>query len=269
MKVLDVVTTAGGTRANEDRAGHSGSLAWVIDGATDLYYGNAALPADSDVQWLVDVISQQLHRAGAEGCREDGAALLDTIARHVGEQLAAHGFPADRVPPACSLAVAVDQGDHFQITRIGDATAVVTGATPGVLATDYFDQREAAAVATQQDGCSPDEVVAAMGGRRLHTMTAGDRESVFSGHPRRRLRPHTITGRWDNTEAILLCTDGFARLITDYTLYRRWSDVVADGRGKGLAYLEKLLRDTENDPKGETPGRFKKADDVAALLLVP
>jgi serine/threonine protein phosphatase PrpC len=240
----------------------------VIDGATDLRYGDPALPAASDVQWLVDFIGQQLRRAGSAGYREGGAELLDAIASQVSEQLAAHGFPADRVPPACSLAVLVDQGNSFEITRIGDATAVVTGAAPRILATDYFDQREAAAVA-QRNGCSPDEVVAAMARRRLHTMTAGDRESVFSGHPRRRLRPHTLTSGWDTADAVLLCTDGFARLITDHTLYRRWSDVVADGRDKGLAYLEKLLRDTEADREGRTSGRFKKADDVAALLLVP
>ena len=64
--------------------------------------------------------------------------------------------------------------------------------------------------------------------RRLFTMTSGDTESVFSGHPRRRLRPHRITGPQHPTDRVLLCTDGFARLVNDYQLYRDWVEVVAD-----------------------------------------
>jgi serine/threonine protein phosphatase PrpC len=268
MRVWDAITTPGGVRTNEDRTGHRGSLAWVIDGATDLY-ADSALPAESDVQWLVDFIGQRLTEAGAANYQGPAAALLDGIAREVHGELAALRFPADRMPPACSLVVVIDRPDSYEITRIGDATAVVTGRTPTTLGTSYFDRREAAGVAARRDGASPDEVVAAMQRRRLHTMTAGDGESVFSGHPRRRLQPHTVIGPWGNADGVLLCTDGFARLVTDYGLYAQWSEVVSDARDKGLAYLEKLIRETESGPVEETPGRFKRADDVAAVFLTP
>ena len=265
MKVGEAITTAGGPRANEDRVGHRGTLAWVIDGATDLY-ADAALPADSDVQWLVDTIGERLVRAGADDYRGSAASLLTSIAGHVANEQMALSFPAGRVPPACSIAVCVDQGTGYDLARIGDATAVVVGARPVVLSTDYFDRREAAAVATRESAA--DRVVAAMHQRRLHTMTSGDVESVFSGHPDRRLRPHTARGDWATAECILLCTDGFARLITDYGLYSSWSGVMTDARDRGLHYLEKLIRDVENAPGGGG-GRFKRADDIAALLLTP
>jgi serine/threonine protein phosphatase PrpC len=266
MKVQDSITTAGGTRANEDRLGYRGTLAWVIDGATDLYH-DAALPAGSDVQWLVDLVGQRLAEAGANGYRGTGSVLLDRIAEDVCQQQTAQGFPVDRVPPACSVAVAVDQGDTYDITRMGDATAIVTGHRMRVLSTAYFDHREAAAVEAKGHGGAGDEVVAAMHRRRLHTMTSGEVESVFSGHPQRRLRPHTINGAWNTVEEVLLCTDGFARLITDYALYRQWTDALADAHDKGLAYLEKLIRAVEATAGEDSRGRFKKADDIAALLL--
>jgi hypothetical protein len=100
-------------------------------------------------------------------------------------------------------------------------------------------------------------------------MTAGDAESIFSGHPQRRLGPHAITGGWPTVDHILLCTDGFARLITDYGLYGQWTDVITDGHDKGLVYLEKLIRDAEGRSAATSRRRFKKADDVAALLLIP
>ncbi|MET8318491.1 protein phosphatase 2C domain-containing protein [Micromonospora sp. NPDC005189] len=265
MKVGEAITSAGGTRANEDRVGHRGTLAWVIDGATDLY-DDTVLPADSDVQWLVDTIGERLAQAGAGDYRGSAAALLTSIAADVAREQAALSFPASRVPPACSIAVCVDQGIGYDLARIGDATAVVDGVRPVVLSTGYFDRREAAAVATNEG--EADRVVAAMHQRRLHTMTSGDVESVFSGHPHRQLSPHTACGEWTHTDCILLCTDGFARLVTDYGLYRSWTQVIPDARDRGLHYLEKLLRDAENEP-GSRGGRFKRADDIAALLLTP
>lgn len=268
MTVRDMITTAGGMRANEDRAGHAGSLAWVIDGATDLY-DDAALPADRDVGWLVDVVAERLHEAGTACYQGSGSALLDDIAQQVCDQMTAHAFPAGRVPPACSLVIAVDRGDSYEITRIGDATAAVSGTTTELLGTDFFDLREARAVAAQQAGAASDQVTAGKHQRRLETMTAGAVESIFSGHPDRVLRPYTITGEWRTTRGVLLCTDGFARLVTDYGLYVQWSDVIADALDKGLAYQEKLLRDTEATRAQTRAGRFKNAEDVAAVLLTP
>ncbi|BCJ62767.1 protein phosphatase 2C domain-containing protein [Micromonospora endophytica] len=265
MRVQTAITTAGGTRTNEDRVGYAGSLAWVIDGATDLY-PDAALPAESDVQWLVDTIGKYLSEAGAQGYRGAAAALLEAAADDVARRQKVLDFPAERVPPACSIALCVDQGPGYDISRIGDATAVIAGPEPVVLATGYFDRREAAAVATGET--DPGRVTAAMHERRIFTMTSGDDESVFSGHPRRRLRPHGVAGAWVASDAVLLCTDGFARLVTDYGVYPDWQPVVHDAIERGLPYLEKLIREAESGPDGRA-GRFKRADDVAAVLLTP
>lgn len=263
MRVRTAVSTAGGARANEDRVGHRGTLAWVIDGATDLYQ-EAALPADSDVQWLVDAVGQRLSDAGADGYRDSAATLLEAVADDVARRQAALGFPDSRVPPACSIALCVDQGSRFDISRIGDATAVVAGLAPVVLATNYFDRREAAAVAAGEP--DPRRVTAGMHRRRLYTMTSGESESIFSGHPRRVLRPHGVGGNWAGTDSVLLCTDGFARLVTDYGIYQEWEDVVVDALEYGLPHLEKLIREAEHGPE-RGGNRFKRADDVAAVLL--
>lgn len=264
MKLQGAIITAGSPRANEDRLGFQGTMAWVIDGVTDLYE-DSVLPADRDVHWLVDRTDRRLREAGADGYRGGGVALLESIADEAGGWQTAYNFPADRVPPACSIALCINQGTGYELVRIGDATAVTTRAgTSTVMSTKFFDRREAAAV--RAAGTDPEQIVAAMHQRRLHTMTAGDVESVFSGHPRRRLRPHVMTGSWRTTDRILLCTDGFARLVTDYGLYQRWVDVVDDAEKRGLAYLERLIRNAETDPRAGA-GRFKRADDASALLL--
>ncbi|MFB9236291.1 protein phosphatase 2C domain-containing protein [Plantactinospora siamensis] len=265
MRVWDMLTTAGGTGANEDRVGACGTLAWVLDGATDLY-GNAALPAESDVQWLVDTVVRYLCEAGSASYRGSAADLLMEVAAAVAGEQARQGFPADRVPPACSVALCVDQGSRYDVARIGDTTIAITGRVAATLATDYFDRREAAAVGSGDE--DRQRVEAAMHRRRLHTMTSDDAESVFSGHPDRRLSPHSTAGAWSSVEDILLCTDGFARLITDYGRYETWPEVINDAHEHGLAYLEKLIRDAEALPE-PAGGRFKRSDDIAVILLSP
>lgn len=267
MQVLDLISTAGSGRANEDRAGHCGTLAWVIDGATDLYQ-DAALPGSRDVVWLVDYVGGRLAEFGAGGYRGPTARLLADLADQVAAQQRASAFPNGRLPPACSLAVVVDQGDSFEVARVGDATTVVTGDQPMLLATDFFDRRERAAAAVQH-GQTDAQVRASMLRRREHTMTAGDVESVFSGHPSRQLRPHSRMGMWKGVEHILLCTDGFARIVTDYAVYGDWPAAMAAAQVDGLAGLEKLLRECEQDSTSIAAGRFKRADDAAALLLAP
>lgn len=264
-----MVTAAGGGGANEDRVGHHGSIAWVIDGATDLYT-EPCLPAGSDVEWLVDVLDAQLAEAGTAGYRGSAATLLENVAARISQRQAEHGLPADRLPPACSVALLVDRGSTYEIARIGDATAFVYGAEEAVLTTDFFDNRERNAVGQARDDDSDGEQIRArMLQRRSQTMTSADLESVFSGHPRRTLRAHTISGEWRDVAHILMCTDGFARLVTDYDFHGHWRAVVDDARAHGLAYLAKLIREIEAGPAHGSRLRFKRSDDLAALLAGP
>lgn len=268
MRVVEMIATAGGSLPNEDRAGHAGTLAWVIDGATDLY-DDVMLPASNDVQWLVDRLVEHFTSAGEQRYCNGGPQLLEYVAGRVSEQMSLENFPQHRVPPACSLAILVDHGETYEITRLGDATAMVTGHEPVLINTEFFDRREAAAVSAQHTGMSPQEVRDAMRQRRLATMTGGALESILSGHPDRVLRAHTHVGKWSEARSILLCTDGFARLFTDYGQYPGWADMLAESMTKGLAHQENLLRHHEACANGMMARRFKHADDAAAVLVIP
>jgi hypothetical protein len=66
---------------------------------------------------------------------------------------------------------------------------------------------------------------------------------------------------------LLIASDGFLALATDYGAYDEMSLVTA-AREKGLAALGAELRAIENaDAMGEKFSRFKKSDDATALLL--
>ena len=66
---------------------------------------------------------------------------------------------------------------------------------------------------------------------------------------------------------ILLLTDGFLALASDYGAYSADS-LMAAAQGKGLAALGAELRAIEaGDPGGDRFPRFKTSDDATALLL--
>ena len=66
---------------------------------------------------------------------------------------------------------------------------------------------------------------------------------------------------------LLIASDGFLALATDYGAYDEMSLVTA-AKSKGLAALGQELRAIESaDPMGEKFARFKKSDDSTALLL--
>lgn len=274
MRIMDIISTPGSPeRANEDRSGARGTVGWVVDGATELY-DDAVLPAESDVQWLVDFLTGELTAAGEARYQGPSQVLLRELAEKTEREQRRLSFPSDRTPPACSIAVIVDAGEEsYDISRIGDVTAVLSGDREErdlVFATTYFDQREASAVDTARHGClSGAEIREAMVQRRHHTMTGGDEESVFSGHPRRVLRPRTLCGKWNEVSQLLLCTDGFARAVTDYALYASWPEMVRAASQHGLAHIEQSVRRMELDAADQTRHRFKRADDASALLLAP
>jgi len=266
MRLLDQISTPGGV-LNEDRAGFAGTIAWVIDGATDIQ-DSPVLPGLTDVQWLVDCLAFRLARAGCEQYRGDGVALLREIADAVEESMRRHRFPPDRLPPACSLVLLVDRGADYELVRIGDATAIARGARTTRVSTDYFDRREAKAAGHHPGGLDSADARTGIERRRLSYMVDGGMESVFSGHPARQLRPHRVVVDWSDTDVVLLCSDGLARLITDYGIYQGWEDLMV-AAGQGLRDLEQQARGVERGMAEPSVKRFKKADDIAAVLIGP
>jgi len=75
-------------------------------------------------------------------------------------------------------------------------------------------------------------------------------------------RPAAISG-----SLVLLATDGFLALISDYERYSP-ETLLSAAEARGLGALGEELRAVESaDPEGKAYPRFKKSDDATALLL--
>lgn len=265
LRILDTVSEPGGAKPNEDRTGFNTDAAWVIDGATDVY-PEPFLPAANDVHYLVDSLSDRLAHAVGPGTDLEDA--LTVISADISRDINARGFPADRVHPTCSLGVAVDHGEILEFVRIGDATLIAVGTSTTEVSTTFYNQREIAAVtAAGPSGLASHDAREALLGRRREYITGVHHEGVFSGDANAVLRIHRTRLRWDAVTHVLLCSDGFARAITDYGLFTDWQDLIDAALDDSLVAIAKAVRDVEHGPQGGTRGRhFKRSDDLAAIL---
>jgi serine/threonine protein phosphatase PrpC len=265
LRILDTVSEPGGTKPNEDRTGFNTDAAWVIDGATDVY-PEAFLPAYNDVHYLVDSLNDRLTRT-VDAAADPETALTNASAE-VSHDLYNHGFPEDRVHPTCSLGLAVDHGETLEFARIGDATLIAVGARTTELSTTFYNHREIAAVAAAgPQGLATRSARDALLHRRREYITGVHPEGVFSGDPSAVLRVHRTLLEWDDVRHVLLCTDGFARAITDYGLYASWRELIDAALSDSLAAIAKAIREVEHRPDtSASNAHFKRSDDLAAVL---
>jgi hypothetical protein len=268
MRVLDSICDPGlGGRANEDRVGFAGNIAWVLDGGTSVA-DDVFLPAASDVQWLVDRVQDRLNTYGHDEFEGSATDLIWSLRVEIATELAELGFPADRLHPTCTIGVALDRGDRIELCRVGDPTLVVGGRTPVVLHTSFFDRREASAVAAAEKGSlSAADAREGIVRRRLEYIVGSHEESVFSGHPDARLKTGSIVVPAADVDGVLLCTDGLARAVLDYEIFAGWEDLVDAAREKGLDSVLAAVRNYEHGRGRHHGGHFKESDDAAAILL--
>jgi hypothetical protein len=93
------------------------------------------------------------------------------------------------------------------------------------------------------------------------------RNWLFSPDPRAAGHVTHRTAMLEDGALVLIASDGFLALTTDYGAYDM-PGLMAAAKSKGLAALGEELRAIEiTDPLGEKFSRFKKSDDATAVLL--
>ncbi|WP_448662942.1 protein phosphatase 2C domain-containing protein [Sphingomonas sp. CJ20] len=254
--------------ANDDRAGSTGGLAWVIDGATDL--GPAGLVgAQGGAAWLADQANALL--AGADAARPVADLLADLTAR-----LAARFAVARRRDPlgawelpCASLMLARHAGDAIECGWLGDCVGLLHG--------------PAGTRRLGRPRVSRDAETAHAASNAAHGLgTVKGREGPLIDSLREaRARPGRavlgVDGAADRVEiarypcapgdALLLMTDGFAALCDSYDRY----DEAGLAQGvvtRGAAALAQELRAVEREDADCTRFvRFKTSDDATLLHL--
>ncbi|MDQ0463972.1 hypothetical protein QO010_001743 [Caulobacter ginsengisoli] len=264
-------------RPNDDAFCAADGFAAVLDGATGL--GGRLLDTPSDAAWVAQQGAERLthHSTTHHGHDLLRAALADVEARFVAERLSA---PTEmyELPMASLMMVQAGPPDALTALWFGDCSALVQRPGQAIeVVGSAFDQKadEAGAAASLAASLGmgavghlerPEFLTLARAARNRYN-TADDGDWVFAPDVRCAEHAQTATlaappGTW-----LLLATDGFLALASDYQRYDP-AGLMAAARTEGLAALLRELRAIEDaDPEGRRFPRFKKGDDATALLL--
>jgi len=278
FQLLDRLSLPGdAAKANEDAFAHGEEAAVVIDGATPL--GEGVMPGPSDAAWIAQFGARRLmaHLREGDGARKALRASLSDAQKSF-EALRRHPPEEMWQTPCASMMVAVSNRDGLEFLWYGDCAALVARTAGDAAVTvvgETFDKRaaeagRAQAVAKEKNlspasGLSRPEFIGALRAAR-NRINSGSNwlfspDAKAAAHVSRRvLKPASGS-------TVLLATDGFLALASDYGAYSADS-LMAAAIGKGLAALGEELRAIEaGDSSGDRFPRFKKSDDATALLL--
>ncbi len=268
---------ADAARANEDAFSSADGFAVVLDGATGL--GEMLMPGASDAQWIARFGANRI----ASYAREGKGSPRDWL-RNAMEDAAKSFAALRRRPPKetyeiafASMILAAMRGEMLQLLWLGDCTALYRdkkGVVDVLGDATESRERERARVAAimlshKADPAAPQvraEFLPAIRTARNTVNTAQGQylfgpDVVAAGHLRNARR-----GVQSGAE-LLLMTDGFYALVSDYEAHTPQS-LMAAAEEKGLAALGEELRAIENgDPEGKRFHRFKRHDDATAVLL--
>lgn len=263
-------------KPNDDAFCHADSLVAVFDGATSL--GEPLLPVDSDAAWIA--------RKGAQGLiAHQDLPLREALARAAEDAERDYVALRSRPPrenyelPLASMMLvgARTETEHLEFLWFGDCTALVRQpAGPLTVVGDALESKanEASLVARLAErhklapaaGVNRPEYIESLRKSRNRVNTTPDRWA-FSPDARCAEYAYARSMPVQDGTTLLLCTDGFLALVSDYGRYN--ADALFDAAlTRGLRPLFEELRATENaDADGRKFPRFKTSDDATAVIV--
>ncbi|HEX2761249.1 MAG TPA: hypothetical protein VHM27_12075 [Rhizomicrobium sp.] len=261
-------------KPNEDSFAHGDHAALVMDGATPL--GEPLMPGASDAAWIAQFAARRLMAH-----LKDGDAPRDAIAHALAD--AEKSFSALRRRPirekweipCASMILAAQSEAGLECLWFGDCTALLLQGEACLVIGDAFEKRgeeaeSASRIAREKNlkaapHLNRPEILSHLRAARGRVNSGAN--WLFSPNPKAAAHAAHKSVKPKPGDLLLLASDGFLALATDYGAYDAKGLVMA-ARDKGLAVLGNELRAIEDgDALGEKFARFKKSDDATALLL--
>ena len=273
--IVECVSVPGGD-PNEDAFAAEPGGAVVLDGATPL--SEPLMPGKSDAAWLAGFGVRRLMSHLKAGDSPRGAlrhTLADAERSFAGLRRRA---PTERYElPCASMMLAVPNDEGFDALWYGDCSALVL--RPG-------GDSEVVGIAMLARVSESQNAARLMAEKNLAPVEALQRDDILPYFRDSRAKVNTPGGTWLFSPVaaasehvahlklsapagtlLLLASDGFLALTSDYGCYDA-AGLVAAARDKGLKALAEELREIEEgDPEGRQFPRFKKSDDATAILL--
>jgi protein phosphatase 2C-like protein len=273
------ITTLAGSDVNEDRAGSAGTLAWVIDGATDVIEAPLTTAA-TDASWAAQTLDTQLRKI-AMAPPADLADILPMLTAVLQSEFprAARREPSGRHEhPSAAALIVRSAGGALDYVAVGDCSLIVATADGiarlGTSKHDAGDRWVAEQLASLRahPATAPDAAQAQLWpklrlARRAMNEPGGYGVLSLTPTPQHFIQRGRI-GFADGARA-LIASDGLMRLVD---VFRRYSEeeLLAAAVERGLQSLTAETRALELADRHclEFP-RAKRHDDASGVLLEP
>jgi hypothetical protein len=265
-----------GNRAkpNDDAFCHADTLAAVFDGATSL--GEPLLPVDSDAAWIA--------RKGAEGLiAHQNLIPRDALAQTAKDAEAAFIAQRSRPPrenyelPLSSMMMVGIANKTLEFYWFGDCTALVKPPDGDLVVIGDALEKKGGEAAMASRLAEKHNLAPAAGVNlpQFQDALRKGRNTVNTAPDRWAFTPDARCVEFASSKAIaaeagttiLLCSDGYLALVSDYGQYEARALFDAS-LSRGLRPMFEELRAVENaDPDGRKYPRFKTSDDATAVIV--
>lgn len=265
---------------NEDACGFRADGAWAIDGASSLEPGPPieGLPGAA---WVSSLANRYLSVVDW-----DGVPLADVLIDLVGH-LVERGREAGLVDagtrrssgfPTAAISIARQRGDVLDLCLLGDVSVVLgtPGAAPVVFVDPQFEHAERALLAAVRADLDRGDDPATVYGRSRDILLERRRRRNTDGGswilgdvPEAAEHARCLSVALTGGEDIMLCSDGFGRLVEPFGLVDGYGALLAAVRGGSTGDLVDRLRAAERaDPDRVRHPRFGTSDDASVVHAV-
>ena len=273
-KCVDSASEKGGAKFTEDLLGMCGSVAWVLDGASNVSQSRATTDANSDAYWLVHRLDEALRALSVEPDLSLREMVATAIAR-TADKARQEWIDQPEVPPSAALGIIRGDGERTDYLVLADVSVVFkTGEGVQEITDQRVDEANRRAGATT--------TMRAMLADAATTLDAARGATIPLLHDARkamnkaggywvasldeRAVDHAYCGTVEGVQEVILASDGFMRVLRPFRLIPG-VDALFE-RGTSLKELAARVRDAEErDPDTRRFARWSTKDDLCAQRL--
>jgi len=268
LEVLQTISLNGNpNKPNDDRCGSTAQLAWVIDGATDMG-APGLLGKQGGAAWLASTASNAFGKSKGGSIQETCQAAFRQIEEQFEIQRTRDVSAAWEIPKA-AFGVAQVADDTLSVAWAADSPILLMSENDVIWCTGEPDTSSEAADALALGtgiGAAKEVSGAVLEDRRAHRARNGHIALSSSAQASAAVTSYAQYPVSEGDE-LLLMSDGFASLVTDYQKYSA-QELARAMRSYGLAVLAHEIRVIENeDATCLRFPRFKVSDDATAIWL--
>lgn len=254
-------------KPNDDRCGSSAQMAWVVDGATDM--GEPGLlGTQGGAAWLASTASTSFAMANTDHIQKTCQTVFERIEEQFNLQKTRDVSAPWEIPKAAFGAAQLAQG-KLSVAWAADCSILQISGDDVHWCTGEPDTSAEAADAVALGagvGAAEEFSGAVLENRRAHRARENHVALSTNANASAKITRFADTSVRVGDE-ILLMSDGFASLVTDYRKYSAQSLAKAM-RSKGLGQLAHEIRMIEEeDAECLRYPRFKVSDDATAIWL--